>query len=88
MGVKEEGKLSDSLLVRWGILVHNTLKNKALCVISHSVKFSDSPQYILLSLAHHPRAGTRARRSCMDSTCLLLLTSRRGWCDFSWYACS
>jgi len=28
-----------------GILAHNILKNKALSIVAHGVKFSDNPQY-------------------------------------------
>src|SRR5439155_12765436 len=60
MSIEGEGKFPDSLLVCWSILAHNLLKNKTLCVISYSVKFSDSPQCTPSSPAHHTRAWTRA----------------------------
>jgi len=56
MSLEWEGKFPDSLLVCCGALTHNILKNKTLCVISHSVKFSDSPQCTLSSSVHHAKA--------------------------------
>src|SRR3989442_743830 len=60
MSIEGEGKFPDSLLVCWSILAHNILKNKTLCVISHSVKFSDSPQCTPSFPAHHAKAEARA----------------------------
>ena len=60
MSIEGGGKFSDGLLIYWGVLAHNILKNKALCFMPRSVKFSDSPQYPPSFPVYHAKAGARA----------------------------
>src|SRR6266700_6130611 len=54
-----EGKLSDSWRVGEGIVAHNILKNHTLCVMSPSVKVSDSPPCTSSSPAHHAKSTVK-----------------------------